>query len=175
MNPKIAFILLALTASAPVFSVVDDPLLGPTRNYDYEEEEPWKESAMSLPAPPRDENLVEFYVSATTTNRFFIDVPSVSVGPDRVVRYTLVVRSRGGATNVSYEGIRCDTKQKKVYAFGRADGSWSPLREPQWTDIGGSVMNRQHAALQSEYFCPGGAAIFNAAEGISALKRGGRR
>jgi len=88
--------------------------------------------------------------------KFSIDLNSISAGTDGVVRYTLISKSDGGAENVSYEGIRCQTAEKKLYAFGHNDGSWSRARLNNWqriTDISG---NRQHAALFKDYLCEGG-------------------
>lgn len=113
----------------------------------------WQEIAIQLPAAPKPENLFEFYVSETATQSFAIDGKSVSVGNDGVVRYTLVSRSRSGAENISYEGIRCESFEKKLYAFGRPDGSWSRSRRDQWERITGTISNRQHAALARDYFC----------------------
>jgi len=116
----------------------------------------WQELAVQLPPQPKPENLVSFYVSPTATMKFSIDLNSISAGTDGVVRYTLISKSDGGAENVSYEGIRCQTAEKKLYAFGHNDGSWSRARLNNWqriTDISG---NRQHAALFKDYLCEGG-------------------
>lgn len=72
----------------------------------------WQESAINLPAAPKKENLLSFYVSATATIDFSIDAKSVSIDKDGVVRYTLVAASRTGATNISYEGICCQSAEK---------------------------------------------------------------
>ena len=114
---------------------------------------PWQETAIQLPAAPKPENLVEFEVSGTTTLRFAVDVNSISVGDDSVVRYTLVSRSPSGAQSVSYEGIRCESYQKKLYAIGQKDGSWTRSRRDQWEVITGTGANRQHAALARDYIC----------------------
>jgi hypothetical protein len=87
---------------------------------------------LPLPAAPKKENLLPFYVSATTTMNFALDGQSVSVDSDGVVRYVVVVTSRAGATNTSYEGIRCPTGEKKLIALGQADGSWSRARRDRW-------------------------------------------
>lgn len=120
-----------------------------------EDDEPprFVEEALSLPAYPKNENLVPFDVSASSVNRFYVDAPSVSFGKDEVVRLTLVVESPSGARNVSYEGIRCATGEKKTYAYGRADGSWSRARDPAWQRIRDNALNRQHAALFRDYVC----------------------
>lgn len=83
----------------------------------------WQEFAVQLPPQPKAENLVVFYVGPTTTMKFAIDVNSLSTGTDGMVRYTLISTSSSGAENVNYEGIRCQTAERKLYAFGHQDGS----------------------------------------------------
>lgn len=116
-------------------------------------EKPWQEVALQLPAAPQPENLLPFFVSATATQSFAVDAKSLSVGSDGVVRYTLVATSPAGARNMSYEGIRCATYERKLYAFGHPDGSWTRSRRDQWERINGNAANRQHAALFKDYFC----------------------
>lgn len=116
----------------------------------------WQEIAVQLPAAPKMENLLEFEVSNTTTQTFAVDAKSISVGEDGVVRYILVSRSPSGAKNVSYEGIRCETWERKLYAFGHKDGSWTRSRRDQWERFTGTVANRQHATLARDYFCQSG-------------------
>lgn len=111
------------------------------------------EDAVSLPAFPKAENLVAFDVSAATSNRFYIDAPSVSLGQDGVVRMTFVIESASGVRNISYEGIRCATTERKTYAYGRADGTWSPARNPAWQAIRENTLNRHHAELFRNYIC----------------------
>lgn len=118
-----------------------------------DKDKPWQEIAIQLPAAPAPENLRPFDVSATATQIFAVDDKSISVGTDGIVRYTMVSRSEGGAMNVTYEGIRCATYERKIYAFGRTDGAWSRARRDQWERIDGSAANRQHAALAKDYFC----------------------
>lgn len=132
----------------------------------------WVEEALQLPAFPQASNLREFYVSATTSHRYFIDTASLSVGKDGVVRYALVVRTSGGATNVTFEGMRCETGEFKLFATGHPDGNWSPVRRGEWRRIENKPVNRQHAALSRDFFCPVGNAIFSADEGREALRLG---
>lgn len=124
-------------------------------NENFEEPEfvPWVETEAQPPAAPRDADLEEFYVSAVANNRFFLDRASLAIGADGVVRYTLVVESSRGARNVSYEGLRCSSGEVKRYASGRPDGTWSPARDPQWSEIRYAGANRHHAALWREYLC----------------------
>lgn len=136
----------------------------------YEEEKRWSEAQTTLPAYPREEGLIEFDVGAATRNRYFIDGSTLSVGTDGVVRYAILIRAAGGATNVSYEGIRCETRERKLYAVGRADGSWTSSPAQSWQPI---RPGSYQAVLAKEYFCPNKVAIQKAEEGIDALRRGG--
>lgn len=137
------------------------------------DERSWQEDHVQLPAYPQPENLVEFFVSSANPFRFFIDRASLSIGTDGVVRYTLIARSTSGSESVSFEGIRCKSGILKVYAYGRtADKTWVPSRGSRWRDIQARSVNRQHGALQRDYFCPQRMPIFTPEEGIDALKRG---
>lgn len=140
---------------------------------EFEEERPWEEQKAALPAYPRPENLVKVDVSGATTFDFFVDIASLSVGRDGVVRYALVARSPSGAMNVSYEGIRCTTRERKLYAFGRPDDTWVQARKSEWAPITGIQANRQQATLADDFFCPARGAVRTAEEAVRALRRGG--
>lgn len=132
----------------------------------------WQEIEAALPEFPKEDDLLEFYVSAVTPNRFFVDGKSISVGADGVVRFVLVIKTAGGATNVSFEGIRCGTIEYRLYATGRSDGTWVKARASEWKRIENKPINRHHAALSRDYFCPSAVPIGNPEEGCTALKRG---
>ncbi|MBZ0105295.1 MAG: CNP1-like family protein [Sulfuricella denitrificans] len=139
--------------------------------YDFEEKS-WAEVETQLPPAPKLENLLPFFVSASTDNRFFVDSASLTLGEDGVVRYTLLIRSAGGANNITYEGMRCSSGEFKRYAFGRHDGSWGKARDAKWEDIRYKDINRQHHMLYDDFFCPHGISVKSATEAIDALKRG---
>ena len=113
----------------------------------------WQEVALQLPATPSAENLIPFYVSPTATQTFALDEKSLSIGKDGVIRFTLVASSPSGAKNISYEGIRCETFEKKSYAFARADGTWARSRRDQWEPIVRNAANRQHGTLATDFLC----------------------
>jgi len=140
------------------------------RDYD---EKGWEEIETQLPAFPQAENLIPFFVSAATDNKFMVDANSISVAADGVVRYTLLIVSSSGAQNVSYEGVRCASGERRLYAFGRSDKTWSKARANQWLRIQDSTLNRHHAALYAEYFCPNGAIVRDPDEARMALRSGG--
>lgn len=118
-----------------------------------EDDKEWHEVALQLPEAPKQENLLKFYNSGTQS--FAIDTKSLLVASDGTVRYTLVATSAGGAKNISYEGLRCQSYEVKLYAFGRPDGTWSRSRRNQWEAISNRGANVQHSTLYTDYFCDG--------------------
>ncbi|MEQ1774005.1 MAG: CNP1-like family protein [Burkholderiales bacterium] len=133
------------------------PAASQWKDWDYDldqEKKPWKELQAQLPPYPKPENLLRFDTGATASNSYFVDSTSISVGDDGVVRYTLLIRTGGGATNVSFEGIRCDPRELKVYAFGRPNSEWSRARDTSWRRIEFREINNHHLTLHREYFCP---------------------
>lgn len=163
--------MTARSVAACCMAILSSPLLA-----DFEEDydsKRWQEVEVQLPAPPRQDRLLPFYVSAVAENRFYVDGSSLSVGSDGVVRYVLVILTPQGGRNVSYEGMRCETRERRIYASGRADGSWSKSRNNDWVRIADQSVNRHHAALYLEYFCPIGIAVRTPEEARDALLRGG--
>jgi hypothetical protein len=134
-------------------------------------EKPWQEIAIQLPALPAPENLLPFEtISATATQSFAVDAKSLTTGSDGVVRYTVVSTSASGAKNISYEGIRCHSLERKLYAFGQANGTWSRARRDKWETIPRHSTNNHHATLALEYFCDGRAIAGSANEIVHRLK-----
>ncbi len=145
------------------------------KGYEPEEEQQWQEQDVEPPAFPKKEALREFYVSAAATNKYLIDAATLSVGSDGIVRYVLVVETSGGATNVSFEGINCKDRTWKHYAAGNnANATWTRSRAArnEWRPIENKPVNRHHAALSRDLFCPMGNAIRSADEGRNALRLG---
>ncbi|HEX5093964.1 MAG TPA: CNP1-like family protein [Burkholderiales bacterium] len=138
-----------------------------------QQERNWREREVVLPAYPANERLMPFYVSATNPFSFFVDRASVSVDKDGVVRYTLVARSPEGADTVTYEGMRCSTREFRIYATGSA-GRWTLVDRP-WRAILLPRVQPWEEALYGEYFCPLGDVIPDAATGIRALSKGTER
>src|SRR4051812_48984981 len=129
------------------------------------------EEQVALPPYPRDANLREIYVSATTDFKYFVDPSTLSVAPkERIVRYVLVARSPSGVDNVSYEAIRCPD-QYRVLAVGAGKEKWGG-RSGDWRPIQrGSALSWQYA-LARNYFCPHRDPIRSKDEGVYALEHG---
>lgn len=116
------------------------------------EEKEFKEIEVALPAYPDDSGLLEFQPRRNSANRFYIDGNSISVGPDRVVRYSAVIKSPSGVPNTSYEGLRCKTSEFKVYAYGVTSGEWTKAHDSQWRQIDRASADFRFA-LYKDYFC----------------------
>lgn len=160
-----AAIAVAVTA---LLACSQSPMRPP--DADAEADKDWREIEARIPAYPRSENLVRFDVGDGSPHRFYIDAPSLSIGTDGVVRYTLLVRTAGGATNISFEGIRCEVRRQKYYAVGNADGTWTPARNPQWRRITFEDPDRRHLALVDNFLCVGKAPLGSQKAILTRLK-----
>lgn len=136
---------------------------------------PWAEMQAQLPAYPADANLIPLDVGPATPHRFFVDGKSVSMGSDGVVRYTMVIKAQGGAVNVSFEGIRCESREQKFYAVGRNDKTWARARNPQWRYIEFKPLSVHHATLYQEYVCRGKFMRDSTEQIVNALRAGPQR
>lgn len=166
---KVVRWLLAL--SLPLlsfFAVADD-------GFDAEfEQKPWTEIEVQLPSFPEAENLIPFRVGYRADTQFLIDGNSLSLGSDGVIRFTLLVISAAGAKNISYEGLRCETAERRVYAFGRSNQTWSKARGNQWISLQGGS-NNHYVDLATNYFCVVGAPDLRSADDARrVLRRGGQ-
>lgn len=130
-----------------------------------------REEPVVLPAYPARRELIEFQVEQASGFRFFIEPASLSVGTDGEVRYVLVARSAAGAENVSFEGMRCNSAELRLYAFGR-EGAWAGT-PGAWRSMQERGVQRWHRTLFREYFCPLKDPIANVREGVQALRDGG--
>ena len=108
--------------------------------------------APKLPPYPQDSALLEFMPRRKTPFHFYVDRDSLSIGADRVVRYSVLARSPSGAVTASYEGMRCKTSEFKVYALGSEGAQWARSREVVWRKIPRMSADFRFA-LYKDYFC----------------------
>ncbi len=150
------FALLTVAAHAA------DPLVWGESNkwdqfeYAFDDNAKWQELQHQLPPYPKAENFIPIPLGARSSNQFFVDYASVTASEDGVVRYVMVVQSPSGAETVSFEGMRCTSGERKIYAFGRAhdkDGEWSRNRYAKWEPIQGRSLNDFRRELFYHYFC----------------------
>ena len=163
-------ILLALLLCLPLAARAEWGVF----EHDFDQDKPWSEVAAQLPAYPKDENLIPFNVSSATRNKHFIDADSVSVGEDLVVRYTVVIEAAGGAKNVSFEGLRCESGERRLYAYGHPDGTWSKARSAGWEGIKFRSLLSYRKALFEDHFCPDGIRVKDGKEAVRNLRQAAR-
>ncbi|NLR74875.1 CNP1-like family protein [Leeia aquatica] len=151
---------LAMTAQAEETDLIDDT------------EQPWVEVKAALPPFPDKPDWVRFTVTSGTTNQFFIDVGSLHVTSDGVVRYTLKVLSENGAVNITREGMRCASHEQKLYAIGDdRTRTWREPRNPSWQFFRKWAINRQLNVLYDDFFCPDRIAVRKVSDAVEALRR----
>jgi len=138
---------------------------------DFDEQE-WVEQQARLPVFPKAENLLVARIEAARTFQFLVDGSTIDIGRDGVVRYVLVARSASGSENISFEGVRCETRERKLYAVGRPDKTWAPSRNSAWIMYSISAVNH-HAELAATFFCPNTLIARNASQVVDLLKSGG--
>lgn len=134
--------------------------------YSSDEERP------TLPPFPNETALIRVPVDHPIDFDFFVDSESLSVGTDGVIRYTVVARAKGGASNIAYEGLRCKERERRIYAVGRSDRTWSMARNPKWVPISDLPANLIQARLSDSYFCPARIMVRDAVEARKALVQG---
>lgn len=142
-----------------------------------EEQVTWQEIQSQLPAAPKADALHEFEMGGRGGHRYFLDLASLSSGEDGVVRYTVVIRTSGGAENINFEGMRCVNGERKIYAFGRGDGQWSRNKYARWDPIDARGATSYHRELFFHYFCtvdgPGDLKLIRRAIERGGIRRGG--
>lgn len=155
MNKKIPLYLAFLCSSLLLShllsaSDVDDPDVGNT----FIEAPKWQEKEVTLPPFPNREELIRLEVDRVDMPfSFYIDPTSLALGEDGVTRYSIVIESNSGASNVMYEGIRCSTKEYRTYAYGTYDNKFSEARNSSWSKIPVSGAMAHRYNLNRYYFC----------------------
>lgn len=124
-------------------------------NPNFVEPEAWKETASVQPPPwPNDADLVEFRISDRTSPfRHYIDTKSLSVDAQQIVRYTVVVKSSSGGSNVAYEGMRCTPNGSfRTYAYG-SGGRFQPSGGADWRAVNANGVPSYVRDLHRFYLC----------------------
>ena len=131
-----------------------------------------KDLVVPLPPWPQDKDLVALRQERRPDLRFAVDQQSLQLVPGGEVRYTFVARSASGARSVTFEAIRCGSRERMMLATGTADGRWSPVRTPRWDPVDRNDPAGMRAVLHKDIFCPGRVAASSLNELRSALKAG---
>ena len=152
--------VIGLTGSSVVSAVEEDDLYDEgyisefAGKHESEAESENKEDAVILPPWPSDQDLITVDLSLVNfPYTLLIDEKSFSVSKDRIVHYTAILRSAGGVDNIAYEGISCNSREVKRYAYG-SRGQFRPVRKPEWRFVLKKGQDLYRNELIESYFCP---------------------
>ena len=136
------------------------------------------EQPPQAPRVPISTDLVPIEWSHAEGDTAAVDRASVSVDPDDVVRYVLIMIGADGKRQVTFEGIRCDPNEWRVYAFGRSEGGWVPNHTGRWQPAYEAGPGAPRHVLAKDFFCtlgrrptPDARNALDAGGGSSVLRR----
>jgi hypothetical protein len=119
----------------------------------YPGDKKWQELAGELPPWPELNRLIELDIDTGTRGYSLkLDPRSLSVGKDRVVRFTSVMISPTGVWNVSYEGLHCGKQNYRRFAYGMNE-TWHELPNSPWSPLSKAGANRYRWILYNHYMC----------------------
>lgn len=163
-------VLLSLFATLSITAHAQYKTLDPNDQNDPDAPRFWEEAEVKIPTAPPSKDLKPFYVSAISQLQFALDAPSIAFGKDEVIRYVVVITTPSGAQQVSYEGIRCEKYEWRLYATMQKDGVWHKSANSRWQVIRNTGYNSYHAALVRDAFCDNAIPRRSAKEIIPLLK-----
>jgi len=125
--------------------------------YDDSQDKVWQEGAVELRSLPADEDLLPVQVDSLPPGlQANLAASSLSYNPeDRVLRYWLVITSPAGAYNATFEGMRCETAEYKVYAYGnpRRKPPVQPAPKAAWKALNANWRSDYRAELMRTLLC----------------------
>ena len=130
----------------------------------------WKENQAPTPPAFSADRLIEIDVAKFSILRFGIDPHTISLTPDGVVRYVVVMRNASGSTNASYEGILCTKGEVKTDARADVNGKWTTVQNSEWTPMSDNLPSRHAYAIAKQGGCDGRTSA-KREDTIRALKR----
>lgn len=116
----------------------------------------WNVLRTQLPPVPKASDtlpIAPLSVDLARSFTFGVDPRSVQIAPGKIVRYSLYSRSDRGAENVSYESIRCGTREWRAIATLRQGAGWERPYDEDWHEIQRDSVQQ---TLRAGVFCTGG-------------------
>ena len=127
-------------------------------DYDDSGDVPWRELAAEIPPLPNSAEFLPLQLDTLPRGmRAFLHLDSLTVGErDAVVRYWLLLTGQGGGFNATYEGVKCNTGEYKVYAYGNPERQRKVrvMPDPKWRAHGASRHDLREE-LTRDYLCTG--------------------
>jgi len=121
--------------------------------------EKWEELKDDLPELlPNIEDMTKIQIDQIRHFNIYIDEKTLTVNEsDRVTRYWIKLKPKRGKGSLTYEAIRCETNQYKVYAYGYPDRKVKikALKKTKWHTFKSFRRGDLRAGLAQDYFCAG--------------------
>lgn len=160
MKKTASFLLLIFLASFSFAAIAAKDVLEYTEpsefDYDDSNDKPWQEDLVSKLAPPDFDNLLKLNIDKPPIGfTIYIDEQSLSVSEsDLIIRYWLVLKA-GKSRNAQYEGIKCNSREYKVYAY---ENKWDKTKvklnpASKWDFIETNGHNRFRDEMRRYFFC----------------------
>lgn len=133
----------------------------------------WKE--LQTPPPPafNVDRLVAFDMGPGSQLEFGIDPATLAIGSDGIVRYVVVARSRSGAVNAMYEGLRCTTGEVRTYARHNPGAGWYRVDGSEWKSLWSGAATRHALMFARQGGCMGRAAPHSVQDIVRDLRQQG--
>lgn len=128
-------------------------------NPGFDDEQPWQEINETLPDFPNmnDTQWLSFDAGNAFEGTPMVLFSSIYRAKDRSVRYVYNLRSNNGFDNLSVEGINCQERTFKSFAFGDTiNHRWIEAKGGQWRLIGAALYSTDDARnMLRQVFCHG--------------------
>lgn len=157
--------LVALALALPGSHVAAQLLIG---------EAEWREATAPPPPALNLNGLTPFDGPVNSPLQFGVDINTLQIGKDGVVRYVVVATSPSGTVNAMYEGIRCASAQVKTYARHNPSSGWVVAQSPEWRPLYGNAPSNHSLRLASQGVCTGAAPASSTRDIVRALRSPGQ-
>jgi hypothetical protein len=147
--------LAGIVLAAPLDAWAQSPDAGPIRLRDAEGNDTYTpRDTVALPGFPKRENLRKIRSPTHARGRtYYVDEKSITLGQDRITRYTVVVRSASGVNNVVHESMNCSERDIKVLAYGTSQGVLKLAQGTVWRRYNHQGPMAYRAILALDYIC----------------------
>lgn len=140
--------------------------------YVMENDKPWVEQEQALVPYPLQPQWLQLEMPVTIRPQIFVNTADLQLGPDQVIRFSLRQASKSGVENISREGLHCEQRNYRSYAFGDpVNKRWISSQNSQWRKLDVSDLLRRELVT---ILCPQGWTPATAAEVITNLQRAGK-
>lgn len=136
MKPILLSILLALVTTQSMAVNYERIRERKPNPYVTDDNTVWAEVEQALSSYPAKPEWLQLDMPVTVRPAIFVDLSDLQPGSDQVIRFTLRQTSKSGVENISREGLHCDQRSYRSYAFGdTVNQRWIESKNPQWRKI----------------------------------------